>query len=68
STPSAAAKYPNSTKKIGGFPAVTLGNTHTSVLVGKYQVKVISKDPSFTPSDREDWIEKFNLSGLSRLK
>ena len=68
STPIAAAKYSNSTKKIGGYPAATLGNTQTSVLVGKYQVKVISKDPSFTASDREAWIEKFNLSGLSRLK
>lgn len=68
STPSAATKYASSTKKIGGYPAATLGNTQTSVLVGKYQVKVISKDPSFTASDREDWIEKFNLSGLAQLK
>jgi hypothetical protein len=68
STPSAAAKYSSSTKKIEGYPAVTLGNTQTSILVGKYQVKVISKDPSFSASDREDWIEKFNLSGLAQLK
>lgn len=68
STPSAAAKYSNSTKKIGGYPAVTLGNTQTSILVGKYQVKVISKDPTFTASDREAWIQKFNLGGLARLK
>lgn len=68
STPSAAAKYSSSTKKIGGYPAVTLGNTQTSILVGKYQVKAISKDPSFTASDREAWIQKFNLGGLARLK
>jgi hypothetical protein len=36
--------------------------------VGKYQVKVISKDPLFNASDREDWIEKFDLDGLAKLK
>jgi hypothetical protein len=68
STPTAAASYSNSTKKIGGYPARTLGNTQTGVLVGKYQVKVISKDPTFTASDRETWLQKFNLTGLSKLK
>jgi hypothetical protein len=68
STPGAAAKFSNSSKKIGGYPAVTVGNTQTAVLVGKYQVKVLSRDPSFTASDREAWIQKFNLSGLSKLK
>jgi hypothetical protein len=37
-------------------------------LVDKYQVKVISKSPSFTASDRAAWIEKFNLDGLATLK
>ncbi|BAY12632.1 hypothetical protein [Calothrix sp. NIES-2098] len=68
STPGASAKFSNSAKKVGGYPAVTLGNTQTSVLVGKYQVKVISKDPTFTATDREAWIEKFNLAGLAKLK
>ncbi|MBF2066903.1 MAG: hypothetical protein IGS39_21170 [Calothrix sp. C42_A2020_038] len=68
STPATAAGYSDSTKKIGGYPAKTLGKTKTSILVGKYQVSAISKDPSFTESDREAWIQKFNLNGLSRLK
>ncbi len=68
STPTTAAGYSNSTKKIGGYPAKTLGSTKTSILVGKYQVTAISKDPSFSASDRETWLQKFNLSGLSRLK
>ena len=68
SIPGAAAKFSNSTKKVGGYPAVTVGNTQTSILVGKYQVKVISKDPAFTAADREAWIQKFNLAGLSKLK
>jgi hypothetical protein len=68
STPNAAAKFSKSTKKVGGYPAVTVGNTQTAILVGKYQVKAISKDPTFTPKDREAWIEKFNLDGLAKLK
>ena len=69
STPSAAAKYQNSTKKIGGYPAVEVGNTQTGVLVSdRYQVKVISRDPSFTGSDREAWLERFNLNGLAKLQ
>jgi hypothetical protein len=68
STPTVASKYANSTKKIDGYPAVQQGKTQTAVLVGKYQVKVISKDPSFDASDREDWLEKFDLDGLEKLK
>lgn len=68
SLPSAASKFSKSTEKIGGYPAVTVGKTQTSVLAGKFQVKVISKDPTFTESDRAAWIEKFNLSGLAKQK
>ena len=68
STPSAAAKFSKSTKKIGGYPAVEVGKTQTAILVGKYQVKAISSDRSFTASDRADWLEKFNLNGLAKLK
>ncbi|QSJ14781.1 hypothetical protein JYQ62_23160 [Nostoc sp. UHCC 0702] len=68
STPTAAAKFSNSTKKIGGYPAVEVGNTQTAILVGKYQVKALSRDPSFTASDRAAWIEKFNLADLAKLK
>ncbi|MEH1932614.1 MAG: hypothetical protein V7L14_02565 [Nostoc sp.] len=68
STPDAAAKFSKSTKKIGGYPAVEVGKTQTAILVGKYQVKVLSRDPSFKASDRADWIEKFNLNRLANLK
>lgn len=67
SLPAAAAKYQNSTEKIGGYPAMSMGNTQTSVLVGKYQVKVLSRDPSFTKEDREQLISRFDLKGLARL-
>lgn len=68
STPGAAAKFSNSTQEIAGYPAVLVGNTQTAVLVGKYQVKVLSRSPSFKASDRQDLLEKFNLDGLAKLK
>ena len=67
--PSAATKFEKSTQKIGGYPAVKQGSTTTAVLVAnRYQVKVQSRDASFSASDREDWLEKFNLSGLAKVK
>ena len=69
STPATAASYANSTKKIAGYPAREIGNTQTAILVNnRYQVKVLSRSPSFTASDREAWIKKFNLDGLAQLK
>ena len=67
--PSTVNKYQDSTQKIGGYPAVTQGKTGTAVLVAdRYQVKIRSKNDSFTPSDREKWLKKFDLRGLSKLK
>lgn len=67
--PSAATKFKSSSKTIEGFPAVTQGTTITAILVSnRYQVKVQSRSDSFDADDREEWIEKFDLSGLSRLK
>lgn len=68
-TPTAAGKFKQSTQKIGGFPAVNQGSTATAVLVAdRYQVKIQSRDPSFTQADREAWLQKFNLRGLAQLK
>jgi hypothetical protein len=67
--PTAAEKFQKSTEKIGGYPAVQQGSTGTAVLVNnRYQVKVLSRDPSFTASDRQALLEKFDLNGLARLK
>jgi len=69
STPAAAAKFDKSTEKIAGYPSLEIGTTQTAILVSnKYQVKVISKDPTFQSGDRADWIQKFNLDGLASLK
>lgn len=67
--PSAATKFKQSTQKIGGYPAVKQGNTTTAVLVAnRYQVKAQSRDTSFSAEDRQNWLQKFNLSGLASLK
>ncbi len=68
-TSNPAEKFKSSTQKIAGYPSVTQGSTGTAILVAdRYQVKVQSRNPSFTATDREAWIQKFNLDGLSRLK
>ncbi len=69
SVPDAAKKYEQSASKIGGYPALEIGNTQTGVLVAdRYQVKVLSRNPAFTKTDRQAWLAKFDLNGLSRLK
>jgi hypothetical protein len=66
--PGATTKFQQSTQKIGGYPAVSQGANGTAILVGRYQVKIQSRNPSFSQSDRESWLKKFDLNGLSRLK
>jgi hypothetical protein len=68
-TPDARDKFKQSTQKIAGYPAATQGKNMTSILVAdRFQVKVGTLDPSFTQSDREAWLQKFNLSGIASLK
>jgi hypothetical protein len=70
SNPMTAKKYERSTSKIGSYPLLDEAPLKsTGVLVNnRYQVKVASKDPSFTGIDRKAWLQKFNLDGLSKLK
>ena len=69
SLPSAAAKYQAATAAIAGYPTVEQGSTGTGILVSdRYQVKVLSRDPSFTRDDRVAWLQKFDLKGLAKLK
>ena len=69
SLPAAAAKFANAKASIAGYPSVDMGTPHTSVLVNdRYQVKVISKAPTFGKDARAEWIQKFDLTGLSKLK
>ena len=65
----AANKFQGSTSKIAGYPSVEQGQNATAILVNnRYQVKVLSRDPSFTKADRATWLSKFDLRGLSNLK
>jgi hypothetical protein len=65
----AANKFDGSTEKISGYPSVSQGNTGTALLISdRYQVKILSRDTSFTKDDRVDWLSKFDLNGLARLK
>ncbi len=69
SVPAAAAKYDGATTAIAGYPSVEQGATGTGILVnGRYQVKVLSRDDAFTATDRAEWIQKFDLQGLSQLQ
>jgi hypothetical protein len=69
SVPSAAAKYQAATDKVAGYPAVDQGMMGTGILVNdRYQVKVLSRDASFTKDDRVLWLQKFDLKGLAKLK
>lgn len=68
SNPTAVVKYQDSSRQIDGYPAVEIGSTGTGLLVKeRLQVKVLSRDDSFTPQDREAWIQKFDLNGLAGL-
>lgn len=67
-SPSAVDKFQSSSSQINGYPAVAQGSSGTAVLVNnRYQVKIRSKDASFSQSDREKWLKKFDLRGLSKL-
>ncbi|MBT9311905.1 hypothetical protein [Leptothoe kymatousa] len=68
SNPSATNKYQNSERSLAGYPLAEVGKTATSLLVAdRLQVKVLSRDDAFTATDREAWLEKFDLAGLAKL-
>lgn len=69
SNPDAKAKYDASMERIAGFPVVTDEDKSLSALVGgRFQVQVRSSDPGFGESDREAWLQKFDLTGISEIE
>jgi len=69
SNPSATAKYQAATEKVAGYPSVDQGMNATGILVNdRYQVKILSRDPSFTKADRVQWLQKFDLKALAKMK
>lgn len=66
--PDALAKFKQSSRSIGGYPAADVGSNGTAILVGnRFQVQVRSNDASFSAADREAWLTKFKLDELARL-
>lgn len=69
SNPSAKDDFKSASDKINGFPAVQKGSNNTAVLVAdRYQVSVRSANSNFTAEQRKEWLSKFDLNKLSRLK
>ncbi|WP_373478531.1 hypothetical protein [Geminocystis sp.] len=69
SNPSAKDDFKNSTDKINGFPAVQKGSNSTAVLVGdRYQVSIRSSNNDFGIEERKEWLSKFDLNSLSKVK
>jgi hypothetical protein len=67
--PDAAQKYKQSSEVLAGFPVVDIGSQGTGILVAdRYQVQVRSTDDTFSQIDRENWLQKFHLDGLSALQ
>jgi hypothetical protein len=51
---------------VAGYPAAAIGSQGTGILVAeRFQVQVRSTDASFTESDRETWLGRFDLNRLS---
>lgn len=69
SNPEAADKFKDTTETFEGSPIMDMGERGTSLLVGgRYQVQIRSVDANFSKFDREDWLKKFDLANLAKLK
>jgi hypothetical protein len=73
SEPDAKEKFQDSTEKIEGFPVGAESKLETCLLVDdRFQVKVRSAgtaaDQVMPEADRKEWLKKFDLTGLSKLK
>jgi len=69
SNPEARSKYGDSSEQIAGYPVVTDETRSLSALVrNRFQVQVRSIDAGFGDSDRKEWLEKFDLTGISEIE
>ena len=67
--PSARDKFQSSDQTIAGYPAVQSGSQGTSILVaGRFQVQVRGQNNSIDADEREEWLSRFDLAGLSNLE
>lgn len=66
--PSDRQKFQQSNTRVGQYPSSSLTPNDTAILVAdRFQVKIQSRNPAFTASDREAWLQRFDLNGLQQL-
>jgi hypothetical protein len=54
---------------LGLYPKVDISPEVTAILVGsRFQVRIQSMDPSFGSAEREEWLNKFDLDSIGRIK
>jgi hypothetical protein len=69
SNPDAYAKFQDTQDTFEECPIIEIGNNGTGLLVGdRYQIQIRSKDANFSRFDREDWLKKFDLANLARVR
>jgi hypothetical protein len=70
SNPEAAEKFKDAPDKLAGFPHLKVGSHETNVLVAdRFQVKVRAvPQADFTVADCDEWLQKFDLEGISKLQ
>jgi hypothetical protein len=67
--PPARDKFKTGSQAVAGFPAASVGDLGTAILVGdRFQVQVRSADPAFTADQRAAWLAKFDLAGLQGVQ
>jgi len=66
--PTATKKFQDSQETLQNYPMVAQGSKATAVLVNsRYQVKIVSRSDTFDSSNRQEWLEKFDLKTLAEL-
>ena len=67
--PSAVDKYRHTQMALGLYPKVDISPEVAAILVGsRFQVRIQSMDPSFGSAERGEWLNKFDLDSISRIK
>jgi hypothetical protein len=67
--PAARDKYRNAIATLNELPRAEIDADTTGVLAGdRYQVQVRSLDPAFGPEEREEWLARFDLEAIGRIR
>jgi hypothetical protein len=67
--PATQAAFNNSAAQIGSYPMLETGSGGTAILVAnRFLVGVQAVASDFSQTDREYWLQQFNLAGLAGLK